>query len=237
MRILVTRPQPDADNTARLLRESGHEVIIAPLLEIVATDIPESFDLTGIQAVLITSANGVRALAAATSERTIRVLAVGAASAEAARALGFVLVENAGWDVASLAELVRATLEPAAGRLLHVAGSVTAGDLSGILTKSGYQVEKTALYRAHTPETLPETIKTALKSHEIDAVALFSPRSAEVFQELVMQAGLRGKLQKVTAYCLSQAVADALKPSLLANVHVSYTPDQQGILDIITQHT
>ena len=67
MRILVTRPQPDADNTARLLRESGHEVIIAPLLEIVATDIPESFDLTGIQAVLITSANGVRALAAATS--------------------------------------------------------------------------------------------------------------------------------------------------------------------------
>ena len=109
MRILVTRPQPDADNTARLLRESWHEVIIAPLLEIVATDIPESFDLTGIQAVLITSANGVRALAAATSERTIRVLAVGAASAEAARALGFVRVENAGGDVASLAELVSAS--------------------------------------------------------------------------------------------------------------------------------
>ena len=237
MRILVTRPQPDADNTAQLLRESGHEVIIAPLLEIVATDIPESFDLAGIQAVLITSANGVRGLAAATSERAIRVLAVGAASAEAARALGFVRVENAGGDVTSLAELVSVTLDPAAGRLLHVAGSVTAGDLSGILTKSGYKVEKNALYRAETPETLPETVKIALESDEIDAVALFSPRSAKVFQDLVTQSGMRGKLQKVTAYCLSQAVADALNSGLFADVHVSYTPDHQGILDIITRQT
>lgn len=237
MRILVTRPQPDADKTARLLRESGHEVVIAPLLEIVANETPDAFDLAGIQAVLITSANGVRALASASSQRAIPILAVGAASAEVARGLGFVRVEHAGGDVASLAELVRVTLNPAAGPLMHVAGSVTAGDLSGVLTQAGYQVEKAALYRAETPETLPKTVKEALESDGIDAVALFSPRSAKVFQNLVTQAGLRGKLQKVTAYCLSRAVADALDSGLFADVQVSYTPDHRGILDIIKQRT
>jgi len=236
MRILVTRPQPDADSTARLLRALGHDALVAPLLQIFPNDLPETIDLADVQAVLITSANGLRALAKAIPDRGVQILTVGAASAAAARDAGFEHVDSAGGDVTSLAALVRETLDPGAGTLLHAAGSVTAGDLSGDLTKSGFQVEKIALYRAETLKILPETVKTALENREIDGVALYSPRSAKVFVKLVAQAGISRALRTVNAYCLSAAVAEALKAGNFADVHVSYTLDQQGILDMIGVH-
>ena len=36
MRLLVTRPQPDAQRTAAALRDLGHHVLIAPLFEVEA---------------------------------------------------------------------------------------------------------------------------------------------------------------------------------------------------------
>ena len=38
MRVLVTRPLRDAEATARRLMARGHEAVIAPVLDIVATD-------------------------------------------------------------------------------------------------------------------------------------------------------------------------------------------------------
>ena len=38
MRLLVTRPEPDAARTAALLRARGHEVVLAPLLRIELLD-------------------------------------------------------------------------------------------------------------------------------------------------------------------------------------------------------
>ena len=34
MRLLVTRPEPDAARTAEALRARGHEVLVAPLLRV-----------------------------------------------------------------------------------------------------------------------------------------------------------------------------------------------------------
>src|SRR4051812_16935975 len=92
-----------------------------------------AIDLTNVQAVLFTSANGVRAFAAAERRRDIPAFAVGEATAAAARLAGFTTVDTAGGDVAALADLVRERLTPARGALLHAAGSAVAGDLSGVL--------------------------------------------------------------------------------------------------------
>ena len=61
MRILVTRPWDDAREISRKSEERGHRVICAPLLTIEFFDGPE-ISLDGVQAILATSANGVRAL-------------------------------------------------------------------------------------------------------------------------------------------------------------------------------
>lgn len=61
MRILITRPAEDGAEIAARLAAMGHQGMVAPLLVPRYDDAPPP-DLTGIQAILITSANGVRAL-------------------------------------------------------------------------------------------------------------------------------------------------------------------------------
>src|SRR5438552_4441028 len=121
-RALVTRPRAEAVALAEALDRRGIEAIVEPLLDILYRDEPAP-DLAGVQAVLCTSANGVRALARLSRERQIRLLAVGEASAARAREEGFARVESAAGNVDDLARLARQRLRPEAGPLLHVAGS------------------------------------------------------------------------------------------------------------------
>ena len=62
MRLLVTRPEPDADETAARLTAMGHDVLVQPMLRIVFAPPPE--DIPEPAALIATSRNGVRALAA-----------------------------------------------------------------------------------------------------------------------------------------------------------------------------
>src|SRR5262245_66205847 len=126
MRILLTRPREDAEALAATLRARGHDVTIEPLFSVFPVD-DGPIDLNGVQAVLLTSANGARALAQRTARRDLGVLAVGDATAATARALGFSAVESAGGNVDDLVQLVRTRLRPDGGVLLHAAGSVVAG--------------------------------------------------------------------------------------------------------------
>jgi len=233
MRVLVTRPRPDADTTAALLRARGHVPLVVPLLEIVPLAPGQPFGIRDVQAFLVTSANGARVLAAATPARSVRVFAVGAASAETARAVGFDHVESADGDVETLAALVTACLVPSGGRLIHAAGSVSAGDLGGTLEKAGFDVEKKALYRAETPEVLPAALESLLRDGGIDAALFYSPRTARTFADLVNRAGLVEKLSDIDAFCLSRAVADGLESLPFSDVQVSYTPEQVQLLELL----
>jgi uroporphyrinogen-III synthase len=62
MRLLITRPSEDADAFAELLRARGHVAVVAPTMEVRLHEGP-AVPLTNVQAVLATSANGIRALA------------------------------------------------------------------------------------------------------------------------------------------------------------------------------
>src|SRR5579862_5078123 len=146
-RALVTRPRAEAAELAEALAERGIAAIVEPLLDIRYRDMPAP-DLAGTQAVLCTSANGVRALARLSRERGLPLFAVGAATASRARAEGFLRVESADGAVDDLVRLVCGRLNPAAGHLLHVAGSVVAGDLAGELCARGFAVERALLYEA-----------------------------------------------------------------------------------------
>src|SRR5712691_5591294 len=139
MRALVTRPRAEAASLADALGERGIAAIVEPLLEIYYRDAP-SPDLAGVQAILCTSANGVRGLARLSDERALPLLAVGEASAARARDEGFTRIESAGGTVDDLIRLAGERLRPEAGRLLQVAGSVVAGDLAGELRARGFAV-------------------------------------------------------------------------------------------------
>ena len=81
MRILITRPIEDAKPLADALNERGVEVLIEPLLEIKQFD-NVVIELAEVQALLFTSANGVRAFAALTPRRDLKAFTVGDGSAD-----------------------------------------------------------------------------------------------------------------------------------------------------------
>src|SRR5260370_5379958 len=208
MRALVTRPRAEAEGLAAALAARGIAALVEPLLEIYYRDAP-SPDLAEVQAILCTSANGVRALSRLTAERSLPLFAVGEASAARAREDGFTQVESAGGTVDDLIRLAGERLRPEAGRLLHIAGSVVAGDLAGELRRHGFAVERAVLYEARPVAGLSAATARALDSGIVDFALFFSPRTAAIFARLAANAGLAAALRSVTAISLSAAAAAA----------------------------
>ena len=209
MRVLVTRPRADSEELVGALEARGHAAVVEPLLNIRVRDVEP--DVSDVQALLITSANGVRAFAELSDERDLRVLTVGEASAEAARNAGFVGVESADGDAEALARLVIDRLDPADGPVYHAAGTVTAGALKDRLTAAGFEVRRTPLYEAVPAERLSPETRTALQEGALDAALFFSPRTAKVFVTLLYAEGIAHTGGKIRAICLSDAVASALQ--------------------------
>jgi uroporphyrinogen-III synthase len=233
MRILVTRPREDADNFAATLVARGIDVTVEPLLTIQPVSNP-AIDLDGVQALLFTSANGARCFAAVEKRRDLKVFTVGDGSAATARALGFANVESATGDVGSLATLVADRLNANDGALLHAAGSSLAGDLKGQLEATGFTVRRVTLYDALTATELSPGTLMNLRLGGIDAVALFSPRSARTFADLWKKAGGKADgLKDVTALCLSAAVARELKDLDWRRVEIAAQPDIAALLALV----
>ncbi len=232
MRLLVTRPREDADALTEILRSKGHIPIVAPVMElrmIAGPPVP----LEGVQGVLATSANGVRALAARNPMRKLTLYAVGPQTAEAARRAGFTKVVSADGDSAALVELVASDADPAKGMLLHAAGAETAGRVRSALQQRGFTVETIVLYEAAPVATLPIEAATLLRDGTLDGVLLFSPRSAKTFATLVAEAGLETATAPLQAFCISAATAGALAPLNFARVAVAGEPNQSAMLALI----
>jgi uroporphyrinogen-III synthase len=232
--VLITRPSEDAAPLAARLERLGHRTVIEPMLEIERLPGP-ALDLEGIQAFLFTSANGVRAAAARTVERMLPALAVGDATARAAREAGFQAVLAAGGTVGDLAVLAARTLDPGGGRLLHAAGTVVAGDLAGDLEGRGFAVDRQVLYAAHPASALSESTIRLLYAGTIDAILFFSPRTVKSFVKLAGKSGLEDRLSGVVALCLSEAVADVARTVPWSGIRVAGTPDQDALIDLLDE--
>jgi uroporphyrinogen-III synthase len=232
MRLLITRPHEDAVAIAEILRARGHVPIVAPLMEVHFRDGPQ-IPLEGVQAVLATSANGVRGLARRSSRRDVPLCAVGPQTAEAARSAGFKKVVSAEGDASTLVEFVASRANPAGGVLLHAAGAETAGRVKQALHAKGFTVETVVLYDAVPVAALPENALVTLKEGTLGGVLLFSPRSAKTFATLVTEAKVAAACERLEAYCISAATAAALSPVTFARVAVAGVPNQDAILALI----
>jgi uroporphyrinogen-III synthase len=230
LRALVTRPREEALSLAAALACRGIDAVIEPMME-VHYRTAVALDPANVQAVLCTSANGVRALARITRERDRPLLAVGDATASRARAEGFTNVASAGGDITDLVRLAVMRLRPKGGRLLHIAGEVVAGDLSAALRAQGFSSERIVLYDARPVGAFSESAIGALCSGEIDFAVFFSPRTAAIFVELVNGAGLAACCRTITALSISPAADAALATLSWRDRHVAEKPSQAALLD------
>jgi uroporphyrinogen-III synthase len=233
MRLLVMRPEPDAERTAAALRARGHSIVIAPLLRIE----PLAAGAIGPgpwAALLVTSANVAQAIAGHTRNADVLnlpVFAVGERSAQAMRALGCANVISAGGNAGDLARIVAAHLN-APARLLYLAGEQRSGDLGGELRAKGFAVETVAIYRAVAAHILPPEAAAALAGG-IDGVLHFSRRSAEAYVEAARAAGLLESALQPAHFCLSAQVAVPLQSAGSRTVRVARAPAEAALLDLV----
>lgn len=228
MRLVVTRPEPDASRTAASLRALGHEVIVSPALDIVF-DRQQAIADAPYQAILVTSSNGARALAdnpGSAKLTGLPLLAVGDRSAVEARRAGFADAHSAGGTAADLLRMARSSLRPEGGPLLWVCGEPQSVDLAAELRGSGYEASAAVLYRSVARSLQSDAALQALRNAAVDGILFYSPRSAAAFAASIQGAMLAPLSATLTAFCLSAACAAPLAAVTTGPVVVAERPDQ-----------
>jgi uroporphyrinogen-III synthase len=233
MRLLVTRPQPDAERTARALAALGHEVLVQPLLTIAFN--PPPIEMAQPAAILVTSQNAVRALARwpqAAGWMATPVYAAGSATALALAELGFADVRAGARDVESLADAVLATFRKHAGPLLYPTARDRAGALAGGLAGKGYDVRTIEAYRADPVARLDPAVRRALAENTVDGILLYSGRTAKALLAVAGAEGISTHLGRPHYFVISDHVADIVR-NLGAAIHVAERPDEDSLLALI----
>ena len=234
--LLVTRPQPEADILAERLRGMGFETLIQPMLHIHFLD--DAAALTPretLQAILTTSANGVRALARHRKHLggDIPLLAIGKATAREAHSNGFAPVSVASGDANSLVELATQQCRRDAGELLHVCGRDISVDIVSLLQARDFSARRITLYEARATERLDVSVITAIRKGHIKGILFYSRRTAEIWNKLVCAAGLREHCINITAYCLASSAAEAAARLPFRDILTARNPDEAEIFALL----
>jgi uroporphyrinogen-III synthase len=234
MRLLVTRPEPDAARTAASLQHRGHQVLTAPLLRMeVLTD--ARFGIGPWAGVLVSSANALRAIADHRHREeliALPLLAVGRHTAQAARDIGFENVRSADGDARALAALAIDTFRNATAEVLYLAGEDQAADLSGALRNRGIRARTAVVYAMRRVKAFSEPVIDALAEGRIDGVLHYSRRTADTYLFCAEAAGLRRAALAPVHYCLSREIAEPLKGGGVT-VRIALQPEETALLRMI----
>jgi uroporphyrinogen-III synthase len=235
MHILITRPEPDASRWQRHFAALGIAATVDPLLSIEHLHV-DGLDLSGAQALIATSRNGLRGLAASAALRqaiALPIYAVGPGTAEYARDIGFTDISVGPSSARELAPVIAASAQPNAGRLMHLSGDKIAFDLQAALAPAGLAVERIVVYRSQPADCFKPETTAALACGAIDTVMLMSPLSAATFVALLSRSDLSKHYQRLVYVCLSHNVAEKVQSLNPVAVHVAAEPSSDSMLALL----
>lgn len=231
MHILVTRPIAQALKTRERLEAMGHRVSVAPMLEIVFP-VELTVDLDRVQAIAVTSANAIEGMVQRPDrDRFCRLplFAVGESTAQRAERAGWRQVLSADGGVDDLARLVMTSLSCGAGSVLYAAGADRAGDIAGALADAGFQIVLAEVYRARPVEHVPVSVAEALRRDELDAVFVYSARTARHFVACIRSLDLMRNLRAVRICALSPAIAEPFVAAGCPDIMISDDPNERSL--------
>jgi uroporphyrinogen-III synthase len=201
-RILVARARHQAGQLSEKLRALGAEVVEIPAIEIVPPSSYAELDwalgnLPQYQWLIVTSANGVRALAGRMKELGIevgafagvKIAAVGSATARALRDLGLVAVTPSEYVAESLVDALGDGVR--GQRVLLVRAAVARDVIPDALRGRGAVVDVVDAYRTVIPEESVTEIGTIFGpgGRGVDAATFTSSSTVTNFLNLLQVAG------------------------------------------------
>nr|CRH06778.1 Uroporphyrinogen-III synthase [Candidatus Magnetococcus massalia] len=228
--ILVTRPQPEAGETAALIESLGGRALLAPMLEILPPTDPTPLAaaicaLSRYDAILITSANGARSYLQQLAQHGIDpattppCYAVGPKTARLLEQAGIPTSQpNSRFDAEAMAEAI-SSWAGGSKQFLFLRAEIGREVLTQALRAAGHHVEQVAAYRAEPAARLPAEVTQSLQHSQVDAILFFSSRTATTFLQLCREATiplshpLLGALSPVTA---EKMASDGHPPHFIA---------------------
>lgn len=230
LRVLVTRPEPGASETAKRLTALGHVATVLPLTRIVPLPM-ERLPEGPFDAIVLTSASAIRHAPAALVATIARLPAyvVGERTARAAKTAGLVHATFAGPTVAELAGMLPGVL-PTPARLLYLAGRIRTGALEHRLRPLGHEV---CLVETYDTEPDPENVATAARlwaNGDFDMAIVHSGESARLLADIALRAGVAPSPVRFVA--ISLRAAEPLVSLGLA-VECAARPDEAAIMELV----
>lgn len=233
-RILVTRPEPGASETAVRLERLGFEPVILPLTRIVALPCESMPDPDDVDAVVVTSANAIRhapsGLIAALSGKA--VFTVGDATARAARDAGFLHVRSAEGTARDLVVLLRSELL-AGARILHLAGRQRTEGFAEAVADQGYDLRMLELYEAEIISYSTDFLFRLLGGRPLWGALVMSTRAGMLLADLAAVPDIRQHFEKATIFCISRKAATPLESAAGLRTAISDDPTEEGILRLV----
>ncbi len=207
---------------ANQLESCGWAAMIWPLLSIRRLEtLP--LEIEPETTLILTSARALEALSGPLPA-VASVFCVGSATAAAATARGFSDVVNVDAD----AEALFQRLVKLDGPFHHLRGEDARGDLIGRLNAAGKRAQDTVLYRAEQAQAAPDSVNEAILAGQLDAIALFSPRTAATFERLTRPEWGQA-LGNMTLFAISHAAAEPVMTLGFGEIIVAETPNGEAM--------
>jgi uroporphyrinogen-III synthase len=237
MHVLITRPEGDGETLKRQVEQLGYRATLAPLIDIVPESIPLAA-LTGATALIVTSRNALKALAASgllESATALPIYVVGPGTAAMARDLGFKEVVEGPGTGADLVPILSAAWQRKGGTFVHLGSNVLAFDLKAALAAEGVNIRTQTVYRATPVQSLGPDVLEALGRRDIDAVILMSPKTAQAWVRVTAaDSAVNSAISGMTYLCISDAVAAVLRAGRAAeNLLVAARPNLEEMLALM----
>ena len=228
-RILVTRAEPGAGDTAARLVEMGFDPLLEPMLELVAVSPAPDFKVDQAGGLVFTSANGVRFFAEASTQRDLTAWCVGPATEATAREVGFTDILNADGDAEALFALLAREVAPGGAPLLHVANTAAVGDLVARLNAVGVAAHFLGLYEARPRLALSDAAEAALRSGNIAAILIHSAKGAEALNACFGAVETRS----IHLVAVSAKAAVPLSHRAWKHTAIAAAPNETALLDAL----
>lgn len=238
MRVLVSRPEPDALATAAKLERLGAVPLILPLSRVVSLRPEEGLEggppPGAFDAVAATSANALRHTPAdlLAALRGLPAFAVGGRTAAAFAEAGFGEARQAHGDAATLASLILAASRPPR-RLAYLCGRVRRPDFEDALGAGGIPLLAIETYDTRPVAYSDAALGERLEGRPVDAALVYSARGAEALGAIAARAAVAALFERTAFLCLSAKIAAALPPALRSRARIAAEPMEEALLALL----
>ena len=232
-RVLVTRPEPGASQTARRLEALGFIPLLLPLSTKHALFVDRASIPDDIGAVAVTSANAIRH-----APREILAILAGRHALPLAKepparpgppafcASSKGRATQGGWRR-------RSSRPDRAGLSIYLCGRVRRPEFERTVSDAGIAVKAVEVY--DTPRVMRATDPAAsiLGGLPVDAALLYSAAAAEALLELLERPQLGCLFENTEFFCLSARIAGVLEGKVRDKIRIASEPTEEALLSML----